>query len=187
MSNDEFRMKKHSNACIFSNARFSQSLRHTTILDMSAVWSRATSDHTARVPRFPDFSPSSRSNGREDHFFNRAVHLIPMLSEANCFIGSGKPRLSYLHPHTNKFICKTTYRWCNQCRRGVSAPMAHENGFYWERGRLARRIWPIPTASRNRSACAASVALLLIARFLKMTAGEDARAPSEPLFSKQIV
>jgi hypothetical protein len=58
-------------------------------------------------------------------------------------------------------------------------------GISWERGRLVRRIWPITTAPRNKRAFAASAALLLIARFLNTTAGEDARAPSEPLFSEQ--
>ena len=58
-------------------------------------------------------------------------------------------------------------------------------GFYWERGRLARRIWPISTATRNRRAFDASVVLLLIVQFLNTLAGEDARAPSEPLFSEQ--
>jgi hypothetical protein len=36
------------------------------------------------------------------------------------------------------------------------------------------------------TAFAAFVALLLIARFLNTTAGEDARAPNETLFSKQL-
>jgi hypothetical protein len=76
------------------------------------------------------------------------------------------------------------YFW-NSCSRAFGAPMAHENGFYWERGRLARRIWPIPAASRYRRAFAAFGALLLIAWFLKTTAGEDARAPSVHLFSEQ--
>jgi hypothetical protein len=66
-------------------------------------------------------------------------------------------------------------------------PKAHENGFYWERGRLARRIWLIPTASRNRRAFAAFVVLVSIARLLNTTAGEDARAPSVHLFSEQLL